>query len=448
MAIVPASLRGRLILSLVLLFLFGTISTAVYQINLAGRDWYAVSAQTMQGQAEALSAAYDRDMDRPLAAMSADWRAVYTRPGSEYGFTIYDRFLRPVESSPSLRGQSLPLRATPEAGKRFGDLAFIGPSSKPILAVSLPDGGYAVVSRGGGWNEALVESIEHERLETVLLFVSFAGLALVLTMIMLFWTMRPLAEASRQAAAIGPDGFNQRIDASGLPSEIQPLVQAFNGALARLGEANGMHRRFAANAAHELRTPLAVLSLRLQRVRMGEAIDWPAIIEDLARMQRLLDQLLDLARKRSSAFGGGERAEINLSRVIREAAALMLPLAEERGRPLDMDIPPSILLADARGDDLRDMARNLIENALLHGRGRVSVRLAREPGGTIRLAVADEGAPPADGDALFDEFRKGDGSVNGSGLGLAIVQQVATAHHGKARFGDGPTTVVEVVLPA
>jgi two-component system sensor histidine kinase QseC len=126
----------------------------------------------------------------------------------------------------------------------------------------------------------------------------------------------------------------------------------------------------------------------------------------------------------------------------------MLPLAEERGRPLDMDIPPSILLADARGDDLRDMARNLIENALLHGRGRVSVRLAREPGGTIRLAVADEGAPPADGDALFDEFRKGDGSVNGSGLGLAIVQQVATAHHGKARFGDGPTTVVEVVLPA
>jgi two-component system sensor histidine kinase QseC len=134
---------------------------------------------------------------------------------------------------------------------------------------------------------------------------------------------------------------------------------------------------------------------------------------------------------------------------VREAAALMLPLAEERGRPLEADIPQSVTLGAARADDLRDMVRNLIENALIHGAGKVSVGLMRGERGAIRLTVSDEGAPPADGDALFEEFRKGDGGSIGAGLGLAIVQQVAAAHGGAARFlGGTTTTTIEVVLPA
>ena len=440
------SLRGRLVLSLVLLFLFGAAATAIYQIDLARRDWYDVGDQTMQAQASVLADAVERNPSAPLAALPAHWRAVYARPGSGFGFTIYDGFRRPVTSSPSLRGDNLPLSDLPDPGEPYGAMHLDGPAAMPVLAVRLPYGGHAVVARAGGWNEALIESIEHERMETVLLFILFSVLAVALIAIVLPWALRPLSHASRQAAAIGPNTLNRRIDAEDLPVEVQPLVNGFNGVLDRLAEAYALHRRFTANAAHELRTPLTVLSLRLQHARMGEGLDWPAIIEDLARMQRLLDQLLDLARKQASGLGDGERAEVNMSRIVREAAAMVLPLAEERGRALEVELAEAVTLPNGRADDLRDMARNLIENALLHGVGTVTIDLRRSGDGRVGLTVADQGLSPPEGDALFDEFRKGAESDMGSGLGLAIVRQVAASHGGAARFVPGPTTAVEVVL--
>src|SRR3546814_18082385 len=87
-----------------------------------------------------------------------------------------------------------------------------------------------------------------------------------------------------------------RLTADGLPGEIRPLVDAVNGALDRLADAYAAERRLTADAAHELRTPLAVLSLRLQRARLDGAIDWPAIEREMARMGRLVGQTLALAR--------------------------------------------------------------------------------------------------------------------------------------------------------
>ncbi|RYD94829.1 MAG: hypothetical protein EOP61_20915, partial [Sphingomonadales bacterium] len=291
------SLRGRLMLSLVLLLLFGAATVAIYQTDLARRDWYDVGDTTMQAQALVLAAAFERNPTAPLEALAADWHAVYVQPDSGFGFTIYDRFARPVMSAPSLRGGRLPLTELPEPRERFGEMGLIGPQAVPVLAVRLRGGGHAVVSRAGGWNEALIESIQHEQWETVVLFILFGIFAVMLIAIVLPWTLRPLSQASRQAAAIGPRNLDRRIETEGLPIEMQPLVHGFNGALDRLADAYALHRRFTTNAAHELRTPLTVLSLRLQRARMGEGLDWPAIITDLARIQGMLDQLLDLARK-------------------------------------------------------------------------------------------------------------------------------------------------------
>lgn len=446
--IVRPSLRGRLILALSLLFLIGSIATWVYQTDLSNRDWFDVGERTMQAQALALSRAYAQRPSAPLAALPADWRAVYQRPGGNYGFTIYDRSLRPIASSPSLGGRGLPIGELPPPGAPFGRLDFIGPAAVPTLTARLPAGGFAVVSRGGGWNEALAESIDHDQLQTVLVFALWGAATVMLIAIIVPWTLRPLARASREAAAIGPHRLEGRIEAHGLPAEVEPLVRAFNAALDRLGEAYALHRRITANAAHQLRTPLAVLSLRLQHARMGDAIDWPAITEDLARMQRLIGQLLDLARKQARTLLDDDRGEVNLARIVREAAALVLPLAELQGRPLEVTIPGPVALPDARADDLRDMVRNLIENALLHGAGKVSIGVDRDAEGMVRLSVADEGLPPAEGDALFEEFRKGAESEKGAGLGLAIVQQVAAAHRGAARFVPGAVTTVEVAIPA
>ena len=125
-----------------------------------------------------------------------------------------------------------------------------------------------------------------------------------------WWSLRPLARASRQAAAIGPANPAGRLNTGKLPREIRPLVNAVNGALERLDHAYAAQRelierldhayaaqrRLTADAAHELRTPLAVLSLRLQRAKLDAAADWPAMERDLTQMSRLVGQLLELAR--------------------------------------------------------------------------------------------------------------------------------------------------------
>jgi two-component system, OmpR family, sensor histidine kinase TctE len=264
------------------------------------------------------------------------------------------------------------------------------------------------------------------------------------------WSLAPIARASRQAEQIGPSDAAARISDKDLPREIQPLVAAVNGALDRLAGAYEAERHLTADAAHELRTPLAVLSTRLQRAKLDERrLDWPAIEADIARLDRLVGQIVDLARK--EAAGRTDRSEehvpVNLARVAREVAAMMLPLAEKAGRSLEVDAPEAVTLR-GRPHDLGDMVRNLVDNALAHGRGTIRVRVALE-GRQAIVEVADEGpgTPEALRAGLFGRFRKGSTTSPGAGLGLAIVRHVARSHGGDATFAPGPRCVVRVTLP-
>ena len=307
-----------------------------------------------------------------------------------------------------------------------------------------------------------------EALDWLLVFVPLAMASFALVWLIGWWSLRPLARASRQAAAIGPANPAGRLYTDELPREIRPLVKAVNGALERLDQAYAAQRqlverldhdyaaprRITADAAHELRTPLAVLSLRLQRAKLDAAADWPAMERDLAQMSRLVGQLLELARvedparlKDSAGLG-----PVNLARLAREAAAMVLPLAEERERPLEVEAAAVVSLP-GRPDELRDAMRNLMENALVHGGGAVRVSVREEPGdGTDRWAVvevADQGPGIAEElrDAVFDRFRKAVPASPGAGLGLAIVRQVVSAHGGEVHVRPGPGCRVKISLP-
>ena len=286
----------------------------------------------------------------------------------------------------------------------------------------------------------------------------FGAVMLLLIGVVCRWTLRPLLRASMEAAAVGPHDPGRRIGTRGLPDELSPLVVAMNAALDRLAGAYEVERRFTMNAAHELRTPLATLRLRLQRVRHdGAPLDWPAVERDIAGMSARIDQLLDLARKQAAATGTGGHADdgpvLDFGRVVRAAAAQMLPLVEAAGRGLVVDLPePSAPALALRGDaaDLQDMVRNLIENALHHGAGRIGLRAALERGGRpqVALDVSDEGAGVPDDlrQMMFERFRKGRQASPGTGLGLAIVQEVAQRHGGTVGFLPGPRCIVRVLL--
>lgn len=297
-------------------------------------------------------------------------------------------------------------------------------------------------------------SLLREPYQDLLVLVPFVVTAVALIWLVSVWSLRPLARASREAAMAGPRNPTARIGTRGLTSEVRPLVDAVNGALNRLGEAYAAERRFTADAAHELRTPLAVLNLRVQRATLEGSANWSAINHELVHMNRLVEQLLDLARKEHV----GHSAELsgfmltNLSRVAREAAAMAIPLMESENRALEVDLPSSLLLL-GRADDLRDMVRNLLDNALAHGRGTIRLRggVAAEGGQQrIVLEVADDGPgiPSNMQNFVFDRFYKGDQNTPGSGLGLAIVREVVHSHGGSIEILSGPGCRTQIMLPA
>ncbi len=296
---------------------------------------------------------------------------------------------------------------------------------------------------------------EDEPFQDALVLAGFSLPALLLVWAVSSWSLRPLARVSQQARRIGPGNPVARLSSAGLPTEIVPLVEAVDDALDRMASAFEAERRFTQNAAHELRTPLAVLGLRLQRARQSgagaAAPDWAAIEADLAQMNRLVAQLLDLARKQNASrtCHGAARPVVNVARIAREACASILPLAETQGRYLSVTTPDT-LPAHGDADDLRDALRNLLENALQHGRGHIGVDGRLDSArGQIRLCVSDEGAgfDAANTRAAFERFNKASLSP-GMGLGLAIAREVLRSHGGDVVAMQGPPGRVEVYLPA
>jgi signal transduction histidine kinase len=306
----------------------------------------------------------------------------------------------------------------------------------------------------GGLLSRLNVNFIREPYQDVLVLLLFTAIATVIIVLVSAWSLRHLDEASRQAARVGPCNPGARITTARLPTEIRPMVGAVNEALDRMAQAFEAERRFVADAAHELRTPLTVLSLRLQEARLSASPDWNQIDHDVAQMSRVVAQLLDLARKDFLEPHDPLSLEIiDLGRSVREAAALILPLADTAGRVIELDLPDRLPVR-ARPGDLRDVFRNLLENALVHGRGTIRVTAtvtrdgAKPPEALVTVADEGTGLPVFQRERMFERFRKASPDAVGSGLGLAIVREVVRAHGGVAAFRPSAETAIQILLPA
>ena len=258
------------------------------------------------------------------------------------------------------------------------------------------------------------------------------------------------AARTRDAAALEP------LPATDLPSEVQPLVDAFNALLQRLAAAFAVQRAFVADAAHELRTPLTALKLQLGLLR--DSPDDAARDASLQRLRggidratHLVEQLLALARAEPSQ--AATMGDVDLVAIARQAIADAAPLATSRHARVELDAPATLpWRGDAQG--LRSLLRNLVDNAVLHGGNapRVTVRLARDDA-LARMSVDDNGPgiPAAERERVFDRFhRRAAGDSEGSGLGLAIVRAIAVQHGGKVELLNAPEGGLraQVTLPA
>lgn len=244
-----------------------------------------------------------------------------------------------------------------------------------------------------------------------------------------------------------------------VPAEILPLTRTIDGLFARLRSMLALHERFIADAAHQLRTPLAGLSVHAER---AQATSDPATITDaLNHIQRLIlranrtsSQLLALTRAQTVEHEAGDTAPLNLATLIPELVGQRVHEAIAADIDLGYDGPAGPLWIEGDRHRLQEMLDNLIDNGLRYaGRGSLmTVSLTHESDG-ICLAVEDNGpgVPPVWFERLGERFFRVPGSEEqGSGLGLAIVQRIAEWHNARVRHMSGSNERglrVEILFP-
>ncbi|MFF3919596.1 ATP-binding protein [Streptomyces sp. NPDC001852] len=400
-------------------------------------------------------AAYRHSLDRAVRAGTAP------PPGPSGSlYQVLDTHGRVLAASgavgrrPLLTPAELGAAAQGHAVRRdVGSLLPITPDTLRLAAERVRAGGAVRVVvaavRRGHRDEALRELLAQLALASglTLIAASYVGYRTARA------ALRPVERYRTAAAALADGGPNLRLDVpADRDDEITRLGHTLNRMLDRLEASAVRERRFVADASHELRTPLSLLraevDLALHRPRSAEELDQTLRSVD-AEVQRLIDlsnALLDLEELGST--GHITRAPVRPADLVETAVARHLRTAGRAGRQLTADAPDTPVDVDARW--LVPALGNLVDNALRHGGGAVTVT-ATVHEDRLRLSVTDEGPgfPPGFLPRAFDRFARAEDSRTsaGSGLGLAFVQAVAMAHGGTARAensGGGATVTLDV----
>jgi signal transduction histidine kinase len=283
----------------------------------------------------------------------------------------------------------------------------------------------------------------------VVAFLAVAA-AVALAVALARWVGRPLRDLETAAEALGAGDLGARAEPPRRPAEVSRLARRFNVMATRLESLVHDHRSMLADVSHQLRTPLAALRLRMELLAADTTADpaeYDAALEEIARLARLVDGLLAVAR----ADNVVEPPEpVRLDRLLTDRAEAWRPVAAERDVRLTSEVNPQVTALAVPGH-LEQVIDNLVDNALTATPAGGHIRLtARRSDHRIILTVADDGPgmTAAAKEEAFRRFRTS--SPDGTGLGLAIVHRLITADGGTVTLSDtsGGGTTVTLDLPA
>jgi len=269
--------------------------------------------------------------------------------------------------------------------------------------------------------------------------------------------LRPIESLTSELDAIGPASLSSRLTVPPVADEVARLTAEINSLLDRLERASATERRFASDAAHELRTPLAVLRTGLEvalardRSAQENRAALGAAHREALSLCRIADELLMLSRLNGEVMV--DRQKLNLRALLSEIMATVGPLAQARDTKLSVNAPEDVFVNGNAGH-LRRLIINLLDNALKFTPvgGSIDVGLKSDANRAIlRVADTGEGIHPAELPHIFDRFFRGAGSPGeGSGLGLSLCREIARAHGGDIAAanlpGGGSAFVVTLAL--
>jgi signal transduction histidine kinase len=377
-------------------------------------------------------------------SLPPELRAIYTRGYGGYALAVSDENGNLLYSS-LFRGEDLlKIRPTDERllQQRVHGTDYYG------LIYPVRAGGHTAwigVAQNYASPDVIIDDVVARFLRRIAwIMLPIFGLLLFLDVILIRRVLRPVREVSEVAAHISPARPSERLPAAQLPQEIRPLANAVNLVLDRLEQALNSQREFTADAAHEMRTPLAILRTRIDTtLEPFAAKELQADIDDIVR---ILDQLLELAElEGTTSFGW---CESDLHDICAGVVATMAPLAITSGKMVEFCCAgrPTIW---CNPDMVSRALRNLVENAIRFSPPGGSVEIEVAAPDIIRVADKGPGIQPEERETIFRRFwRKDRQGKDHSGLGLAIVAKIAQIHGGSIKVIDriGPGAVFELRL--
>lgn len=391
-------------------------------------DQQALAEELIQRQAVRINRAFTAPQ---AAATPPPGSVAVKRPVgvSAWGFVILDESLKPLvrqgdavatDSStwPDKSTLDWTRRDAAGSGTRVtGVRRFEGASGRYWIVVSAN-----IVGSAAYWPVIGRELVDHVGLPLVPLMV----LLLIFNVQVVRRTLAPLEQAAREVDALDPSRMDARLTPPAASREVAALVSAVNRALDRLQHAMTLLKTFTADAAHELRTPLSVLRLRIDT--LPDSQTKARLGEEIQAMTRLVNQMLDLAQ--ADALGLDGASEVDLRSLGAEVVSQIAPLAFAKGHDIRLvDQNPASVLGHR--DALGRALRNLIENAIRHTPGGPAIEVIVGPGAQLSVRDHGPGLPEGVAARIFDRFwRKSRSAEGGAGLGLGIVRSIIEAHGG------------------
>lgn len=248
--------------------------------------------------------------------------------------------------------------------------------------------------------------------------------ALALIPLVVRFVTRPIVRLAAEAGEISPDRLEARLGESGLGSELQTLARAINAAMSRVEAGVDRQRRYAANAAHELRTPLSILGLHLDALPASPTKN--ILQADLARVSGLMEQLVTVARLGQNHVSMDE--QIDLVDLAADVVADRAPIALKYHR--DIAFCRTIDQFHVRGNRqaLFSALGNVVDNAIRAEPEGGTIQVSVNPHGIVDVVDHGEGIRESDVETIFEPFWRGTGQGTGAGLGLAIVREIVVRH--------------------
>ena len=429
------SLQVRLAVRLAVLYAAATAVAAGILIYQAYDTAASLHDRELGLRADDLARAVSRDdTGLPQLKLPARLASGYATSSDDI-FAVRDAGGRILAASPPEFGDQVVKWPLAKDDPSYFHLTNLGSTNYYGLSVELKSAAGPIsvsVARTAGANDLVSSLLREFVVDVAWVSPLFMLATLAIGILVVRGGLKPVRDISQLAAAIGPHSTSIRLPAANLPAEIKPLVDAVNAALDRLERGFLAQRQFTADAAHQLRTPLAIVTGALDSMQGNGELG--KLRTDVARMNRMVEQLLRVARLDAVAL---ELEPVDLNDITSSVVTTLAPWAIPQGRTVGFVRADKTVWVNANGHAAAEAIRNLVENGIAHSPSNGEVTVKVHPDG--RVAVIDHGCGvmPRERERIFDRFWRGkDPKAEGAGLGLAIVQEIMKAHDGGVTVED------------